>query len=93
GEEKEEVSKKKKKLRLIVSENHATTPSFFQESLLEPDVLSFLESKGNLSNLKNINSMIIELKEDTTDDELISYIKILEEKGALIESDKLVSAD
>ncbi|SOV74319.1 subtilisin-like protease 1 [Plasmodium sp. gorilla clade G3] len=91
--EKEESSKKKKKLRLIVSENHATTPSFFQESLLEPDVLSFLESKGNLSNLKNINSMIIELNEDTTDDQLISYIKILEEKGALIESDKLVSAD
>ncbi|SPJ08921.1 subtilisin-like protease 1 [Plasmodium sp. DRC-Itaito] len=93
SEEEGEESKKKKKLRLIVSENHATTPSFFEESLLEPDVLSFLESKGNLSNLKNINSMIIELKEDTTDDELISYIKILEEKGALIESDKLVSAD
>ncbi|SOV11778.1 subtilisin-like protease 1 [Plasmodium gaboni] len=91
--DEKEGCKKKKKLRLIVSENHATTPSFFQESLLEPGVLSFLESKGNLSNLKNINSMIIDLNEDTTDEQLVSYIKILEEKGALIESDKLVSAD
>ncbi|GAW81480.1 subtilisin-like protease 1 [Plasmodium gonderi] len=92
-EEKELTKNKKKSLRLLVSENHKTSPSFFEESLLQEDVLSFIQSKGTLSNLKNIKSVIIELNTDTTDEELEEYIKTLENKGALIESDKLVGAD
>ncbi|SBS84620.1 subtilisin-like protease 1, putative [Plasmodium ovale] len=86
-------NKKKKALRLIVSENHSTSPSFFEESLLQEDVISFIQSKGTLSNLKNLKSVIIDLNSETTDEELESYIKMLEQKGALIESDKLVGAD
>ncbi|SBT70739.1 subtilisin-like protease 1, putative [Plasmodium malariae] len=88
-----ELIKKKKNLRLIVSENHSTSPSFFEESLLEEEVVSFLQSKGKLSNLKNIKSLIIDLNNDTSDEELEKYIKKLEEKGAHVESDKLVGAD
>lgn len=92
-EKKESSIKNKKKLRLIVSENHATTPSFFEESLLQEEVMSFIQSKGKLSNLKNLKSIIIDLNTDMTDEELAEYIKMLEKKGALIESDKLVGAD
>nr|QWK63990.1 PvSUB1FLng2 [synthetic construct] len=93
AEKKESPGKNKKSLRLIVSENHATSPSFFEESLLQEDVVSFIQSKGKLSNLKNLKSMIIDLNSDMTDEELAEYISLLERKGALIESDKLVGAD
>ncbi|CRH00594.1 subtilisin-like protease 1, putative [Plasmodium relictum] len=88
-----EVDKQKKVLRLIVSENHSTTPSFFEESLLQEDVISLIESKGKLSNLPSLKSAIIDLNDDTTDKELEAYITTLEKKGALVESDKLVGAD
>ncbi|CRG97851.1 subtilisin-like protease 1, putative [Plasmodium gallinaceum] len=88
-----EIDNQKKVLRLIVSENHSTTPSFFEESLLQEDVISFIESKGKLSNLSTLKSVIIDLNDNTTDSELESYITMLEKKGALIESDKLVGAD
>lgn len=92
-EKKVSSIKKKKALRLIVSENHATSPSFFEESLLQDEVMSFIQSKGKLSNLKNLKSIIIDLNGDMTDEELAEYINMLEKKGALIESDKLVGAD
>ncbi|KJP88841.1 hypothetical protein AK88_01531 [Plasmodium fragile] len=93
AEKSESPITKKKALRLIVSENHATSPSFFEESLLQEEVMSFIQSKGKLSNLKNLRSIIIDLNEDMTDEELAEYISMLERKGALIESDKLVGAD
>ncbi|ANQ08525.1 Subtilisin-like protease [Plasmodium coatneyi] len=93
AEKKEPSIKNKKALRLIVSENHATSPSFFEESLLQEEVVSFIQSKGKLSNLKNLKSIIIDLNGDMTDEELAEYINMLERKGALIESDKLVGAD
>ncbi|ETB56900.1 hypothetical protein YYC_05263 [Plasmodium yoelii 17X] len=85
--------KKNKSLRLIVSENHATTPSFFEESIIQEDFMSFIQSKGEIVNLKNIKSMIIELNSDMTDKELETYITLLKKKGAHVESDELVGAD
>ncbi|CAD2094775.1 subtilisin-like protease 1, putative [Plasmodium vinckei brucechwatti] len=99
AEEEEKHSKKKieekknKSLRLIVSENHTTSPSFFEESIIQEDFMSFIQSKGDIVNLKNIKSMIIELNSDMTDKELEDYITLLKKKGAHVESDELVGAD
>lgn len=84
---------KRKALTLIISENEKSSPSFFQESFLQKDVISFLESKGTLSHLDSVNSLVIDLYENTTDEEVAQYIKELEEKGAFVESDQIVGAD
>lgn len=86
-------AKKKKKLSLIISENHDTTPSFFQQSFLESTTISFIESKGTLTNLKSLNTLVIDLKENIEDEELKDYIQYLESKGALVEPDQLIGAD
>ncbi|VWU51907.1 subtilisin-like protease 1, putative [Hepatocystis sp. ex Piliocolobus tephrosceles] len=85
--------KNKKALRLIVSENHATTPSFFEESLLQEDVINFIHSKGKVFHLPNMKFMLIDLNSNTNDEELELYINTLENKGAHVEPDQLVGGD
>lgn len=87
------VNKKKKSLSILVSNDHSTTPSFFEESLLKKDIASFIESKGTLRHLQSLNTLVIDLKDDTSDDELEEYIKHLVESGAVVESDQLIGAD
>lgn len=87
------INKKKRALSLLVSNDHNTTPSFFEESFLENDMRSFIESKGTSVHLQTLDTLVIDLKDGTSDEELEEYIKHLEEKGARVEPDQLIGAD